>query len=109
MSMKNEFMQKRVQKFTYKPSVDGGTTNTDIAIGNLPKGAFLVNGYAHVVNALGDDGDDSTTISLGYTGAATAFYPATAISALTNDITLKLIPGVINIGAAEALTTIDTP
>lgn len=109
MSMKNEFMQKRVQKFTYKPSVDGGTKNTAIAIGILPKGALIVNGYAHVVNAFGDDDDNSTTLSFGYTGAATAFYAATAVSALTNDVMLKLIPGVLNIGNGALITTVDTP
>jgi hypothetical protein len=45
----------------------------------------------------------------GYTASATAFYPATAITAMNANVYLKLYPGVINVGSGNALTTVDTP
>ena len=105
MSAKNEFLQKRVQKFTYKPSVDGGTANTTYNIGVLPANSLITAGYAHVVTAFGDDDDNSTTISLGYTGAATSFLAATAVSALTNDAVFCLLPGVPTLGVDAAHDT----
>ncbi len=104
------FVEKRVQKFTYNALVDSVTKNTSVTIGYLPANALIVNGYAKVTVAFTDsDAGNDTTVSLGYTSAVAAFYPATACSALTDNVVLKLIPGVINIGAAEAITTVDTP
>jgi hypothetical protein len=98
MSAGNEFLQKRVQKFTYKPSVDGGTAAATYNIGILPANSLITAGYAHVVTAFGDDDDNSTTISIGYTGAATAFMAAAAVSTLTNDAVIGLLPGVPVLG-----------
>ena len=108
--MSNEFLTKRVVQFTYDVTINGGTKNTSIDIGGLPDNAILTGGYAHVITKPIDaDAGDNTTVSLGYTGVVAGFYPATAISSLTAGSVLKLIPGVINVGSGEAITTVDTP
>ena len=55
----------------------GGQTGKVI----IPEGALITKVYTHVETAITDDGDNSTTISLGYTGALAAFLAATAINA----------------------------
>lgn len=95
MSANNEFLVKRVQKFTWDQSVDGNlANNASTSIGTLPKGALITGGVIHVVTDVtdADDGDDST-ISFGYTGATTAFYGATAVSGLETGTMLSLLPG----------------
>ena len=47
----------------------------------LPEGALLTNAYYYVETIVGDDGDDSTGLSLGYTGATAAFVANIIISA----------------------------
>ena len=47
----------------------------------IPEGALITKVYQHCETTVADDGDNSTTISLGYTGALAAFLAATAISA----------------------------
>ena len=47
----------------------------------LPEGALITKVYLHTETTVADDGDNSTTLSLGYTGALAAFLAATAISA----------------------------
>jgi hypothetical protein len=80
--MNNIFLEKRVHKFTYEPLVDGATKNTVITLaGKLPAGALITGGYL-VTNT--DFTGATTTISIGYTGAATAFLPAT--TATTMDV-----------------------
>lgn len=92
---KNEFLVKRVHKFTWDQSVDGNlANNASTAIGTLPKGALITGGAIYVETDVtdADDGDDST-ISVGYTGATTAFYGATAVSSLETGTLLSLLPG----------------
>ena len=47
----------------------------------IPEGALLTNAYYYVETTVSDDGDDSTGLSLGYTGATAAFVANIAISA----------------------------
>lgn len=109
MAAKNEFLTTRIQKFTWDFSVDGGANNSAIVLGDLPDNALITKGWAHVVTKPVDsDAGDDQTISLGYTGAATAFMAATAISSLTAGKTIRLLPGVLTIGAGQAITTVDT-
>ena len=55
----------------------GGQTGKVI----IPEGALITKVYLHTETTVADDGDNSTTISLGYTGALAAFLAATAINA----------------------------
>ena len=55
----------------------GGQTGKVI----IPEGALLTNAYYYVETTVSDDGDDSTGLSLGYTGATAAFVANIAISA----------------------------
>ena len=55
----------------------GGQTGKVI----IPEGALITKVYTHVETAITDDGDNSTTLSLGYTGALAGFLAATAINA----------------------------
>lgn len=106
MALNNEFLVKRVQKFTYNVDEHGGTFNTAIEIGRLPANALIVGGYAKVTTAItdSDDGND-TTISLGYTGAATAFLAATACNDLTDNAVFTLLPGQAALGVDAAHDT----
>ena len=53
----------------------------------IPDGAVITKAYYHVATTVEDSGDDSTQISLGYTGAVAAFVAEIAISATgTNGI-----------------------
>ncbi len=107
--MANEFLTKRCKKFTYDVAVHGGTKNTSIVIGQLPAGVLVTDGWGIVrTTPVGA----TTTLSAGVTGAVAAIYPATTATTLataTNNGVIKLLPGVLNVGAAEALTTVDTP
>lgn len=100
------FAALKTQKFVYDVSVNGGTKGTSISIGTLPKSAFIVGGWAYVntvpVGA-------TTTLSIGITGTTAGLYPATTATTLSGNSKLQLLPGVINIGAGAAITTIDTP
>ena len=102
----NEFMTKRVQKFTYDVSVHGGTENTSIEIGRLPANALITGGFAKVTTAFSDsDNGNDTTVALGYTGATTAFLAATACTALTDNAVFTLLPGQPALGADAAHDT----
>ena len=95
MSSSNQFLSKRVQKFTWDQAIDGNLTNNDsTSIGTLPNGALITGGAIHVVTDVtdGDAGDDST-IAFGYTGATTAFWAATAVSVLEAGKMLSILPG----------------
>lgn len=95
MSANNEFLVKRVQKFTWDQSVDGNlANNASTSIGTLPKGALITGGAIHVVTDVtdADEGDDST-IAFGYTGATAAFWAATAVSVLEAGKLLSILPG----------------
>ena len=108
--MSNEFLSKRVAKFTWDFAVQGGANNSSIALGNLPDNAIILGGGAHVVTKPVDsDAGDDQTIALGYTGATTALWAATAISGLTAGTLICLLPGAFEIGAGQAITTVDTP
>jgi hypothetical protein len=101
----NMFLEKRVQKFVYDVAVDGGTKNTAITIGTLPKNALITAGYL-VTNT--DLVGATTTVSIGYTGAATAFMAAATATTMDAGEKIALLPGLIDIGAGQALTTFDT-
>lgn len=108
MANKN-FTSTQLKRF----DVDFAATNLAAAgtlnLGGLPKNVIITNGWAYIKTAIEDNGDESTTLSIGYTDAAAGFYPATAVSGLTAGVYLKLIPGVLNIGNGQALITVDTP
>lgn len=84
-------------KFVAKAHWDFATTNGSGAAETIsahngpimiPDGAVIVNAYYHVGASVSDNGDDSTQIQLGYTGATEAFVAEIAISATgTNGIT----------------------
>ncbi len=104
------FSEQRVQKFTYNTATDVVTTNTVVTIGYLPANALITNGWSKVTATFSDaNAGDDTTIALGYTGVAAGFFPATACGSFTNNLLLKLIPGVLNIGDSQVITTVDTP
>ena len=46
----------------------------------IPEGAVITNAYYHVGTTVSDNGDDSTIISIGFTGAVAAFSAALLIS-----------------------------
>lgn len=77
-------------KFVAKAHWDFATTNGSGAAQTvsahngpilIPDGAIITNAYYHVGTTVSDNGDDSTQISLGYTGAVAAFVAEIAISA----------------------------
>jgi hypothetical protein len=105
-----KFTSKVVQRFDIAFATTPITANSYITIGSVPANVMLIDGWAVIKTELGDaDDGDNTTLSIGYTSAATALYPATSIASMDAGVYLKLIPGVLNIKAAEAITTIDTP
>lgn len=107
MSASNEFLVKRVQKFTWDQAVDGNlANNASTSIGTLPKGALITGGAIHVVTDVVDsDAGDDATISFGYTGATTAFWAATACSVLEAGKLLSILPGNPALGADAAHDT----
>ena len=100
-------MEKRCQKFTYDNAIDGDMpTNAAFVLGTLPAGALIVGGCLHIVTDITDaDAGDDTTISFGYTGAATAFWAATAVSTYETGKLLTMLPGVPALGADDAHDT----
>ena len=77
-------------KFVAKAYWDFATTNGSGAAETIsahngpitiPDGAIITNAYYHVGTTVSDNGDDSTQILLGYTGATAAFVAEIAISA----------------------------
>ena len=75
-------------KFVAKAHWDFATTNGSGAAETIsahngpimiPDGAVIVNAYYHVGATVSDNGDDSTRIALGYTGATGAFVAELAI------------------------------
>lgn len=107
MSASNEFLVKRVQKFTWDAAVDGSlSNNASTSIGTLPKGALITGGAIHVVTDVVDsDAGDDQTIAFGYTGATTAFWAATAVSVLETGKLLSILPGNAALGADAAHDT----
>ena len=109
--MANKFYTSEVvQKFSIDFSVKNAVKNTSTAFGRLPKNIIITDAWAVCETELGDaDDGDNTTISIGYTSSAAAFYPATSIANMNAGTYLRLIPGVLNIVVNEAITTVDTP
>jgi hypothetical protein len=100
------FAALKTQKFVYDVAVDGGVKNTSISIGTLPKSAFIVGGWAYVNTV---PVGDTTTLAIGITGTTAGLYPATTATTLAGNSKLQLLPGVLNIGSGQAITTVDTP
>ena len=96
-----------MQKFTWDQSVDGNlANNTSTPIGTLPKGALITGGAIHVVtDCVDSDAGDDSTIAVGYTGATTAFWAATAVSVLETGKLLALLPGQATLGDDAAHNT----
>jgi len=109
--MANKFYTSEVtQKFSIDFSVKNAVKNASTSYGRLPKNIIIIDAWAVCETELGDaDAGDDTTISIGYTGQAAAFYPATSIDNMNAGTYLKLIPGVINVGSGQAITSVDTP
>jgi len=104
------YSSKVVQKFDVNFATTAITAASYITVGTLPANVIVTDGWAIIKTELGDaDTGDDTTLSIGYTGVAAGFYPATSIAGMDAAVYLKLIPGVINIVAAELITTVDTP
>lgn len=100
---------KVVQRFDINFATTPITANSYITVGTLPANVFITDGWAFIKTELHDaDAGDNTTLSIGYTGVAAGFYPATAITSMDANVYLKLIPGVLEIKAGEAITTVDT-
>lgn len=101
----NRFLNERIQKFSYNVTVDGGTDNTAYTLGTLPANILITGGFASVRTNFDDGADESTTVSLGYTGAATAFMAAKAGSALNTAQNVTLLPGVPGLDSGQANIT----
>jgi hypothetical protein len=95
MSTSNQFLTKRIQKFTWDQAVDGNlANNVSTSIGTLPIGALIIGGAIHVVTDVTDaDAGDDSTVAFGYTGATAAFWAATAVSTLEAGKLLSILPG----------------
>lgn len=115
MSAKNEFLQKRVQKFSWDASVDGALVkNASTSLGTLPANSVITGGFIDVVTALHDaDAGDNTTVAIGVTGSTSAFLAAAAVSTYTLALKKAILPGVVALDgnaltAANAQTAIGT-
>jgi len=83
MGINNQFMNEVLYKFTYDISGgDSGAIGAHV-LGTLPENFVITQSWIHVLTTFTDNDDDSATMSLGYTGALTAFEAATAISTST--------------------------
>ena len=108
---KSKFKSKVIEKFDISFVTNPITKNSYIEVGRVPDNVLITNGWAVIKTELGDaDDGDNTTLAIGFDSNTDAsLYPATAITAMNANAYLKLIPGVINIGSGQALTTVDTP
>ena len=105
-----KFSSKIVQRFDINFATTPVVAGATLSVGTIPDDVLITDGWVVVKTELGDaDLGDDTTLSIGYTASAAAFYPATSIAGMNASVYLKLNPGVINIGAGQALTTVDTP
>jgi hypothetical protein len=105
-----KFSSAVTQRFDINFATTPVVKNSTLSVGTLPDNCLITDGWVVIKTELGDaDNADDTTLSIGYTGAATAFYPATSIAGMDAGVYLKLIPGVINIGSNELIATVDTP
>jgi len=105
-----KFSSAVTQRFDINFATTPVVKNSTLSVGTLPDNCLITDGWVVIKTELGDaDNADDTTLSIGYTGAATAFYPATSIAGMDAGVYLKLIPGVINIGSGELIATVDTP
>jgi hypothetical protein len=107
-----KFTSKKVQRWDVNFATTPITANSYITLpGAIPTNCLITDGWAVITSTEIQDADegDDTTLSIGYTGAATGFFPATSIAGLNSGVYLKLIPGVLNIGSGQAITTVDTP
>jgi hypothetical protein len=107
-----KFSSKIVQRWDINFATTPITAGASLTLpGALPTNCLITDGWAVITSTEIQDANegDNTTLSIGYTAAATAFYPATSIAGLNLGVYLKLIPGVINIGDSQAITSVDTP
>lgn len=105
-----QFTSKKTIKFDINFAATPLVKNTSATIGYLPAGCIITDGWAVIKTELGDaDAGDDTTLSVGLAATAAALYPATSIANMNANTYLKLIPGVLNIGTGEVITTVDTP
>lgn len=94
MAMKNEFITKRVQKFSWNAADGALAKDASTSIGTLPKNSLVTGGYIDIVTALDDaDGGHNTTVAIGVTGTTGAFLAAAAVSAYTIGLRKALLPG----------------
>jgi hypothetical protein len=92
----NRFLEKRVQKFVYDVAVSGGTKNTAISIGTIPANALITTGYLVTTT---DFVGATTTIAIGYTGAAAAFMAATTATTMDTGEVSGLLVGAPAVGS----------
>ena len=91
-----KFLKEYTLKATYDVTLDGGTKNTAYTIASLPANALIVGGGLVTKT---DFVGDATTISVGYTGAATAFLGATTATTMDANEVIKFLSGVPALGA----------
>ena len=90
----NQFKERNLAKFVYDVSVDIATTNTAVSLGTLPDNSIVIGGFYHVITTFTDfDGGDNTTIALGVTGTAAAFFAATGCASYTAGLLECIDPG----------------
>ena len=90
----NQYVESNIAKFVYDVAVDITTTNTSVSLGTLPDNAIIIGGFYHVITTFSDTDDtDDTTVALGYTGATTAFFAATACGSYIGGLMECIDPG----------------
>ena len=107
-----KFSSKIVQRWDVNFATTPVTSGAAITLpGALPVNCLITDGWAVITSTEIRDKDDgdNTTLSIGYTGTAAGFYPATSIASMNLGTYLKLIPGVLNIVNGQAITTVDIP
>jgi hypothetical protein len=68
-----KFTSTKTKRFDVDFAVTNMTTGTTLSLGDLPKNIIVTNGWAYVKTSIMDAGDESTTLSIGYTDSAAAF------------------------------------
>ena len=66
---------------SYAPSTNTNSDSGYVADKSIiiPEGSLILRAYTYCETAFADDGDDSTTLALGYTGATGAFIAAAQV------------------------------
>ena len=83
--LNNKYCARATWDASTQTITSGGSMSPNAGSVWIPEGALIVNAYYFVTTTFtDDDGGDSATLALGYTGATGAFVAAVAVSG-TND------------------------